>query len=232
MYLLEGNIGVGKSTFLNILTQHCPEITVIQEPVDNWSLNADGQSLLANFYQDPARWAYTLETFTMLARVRDHTLHQRQNNPLYIMERSVYSGHYCFALNGKAHGSFTPIEWEVYSGWVNFLVLKQCKPPRGFIYLQAAPEVCATRMKVRDRRGEEAVSLEYMQQIHDLHEKFMISREGIDARLASVPVLTLDVTQDLTQDAGRAADYAAQVRAFILEHAVPAGAQPVFSQQL
>ena len=220
MYLLEGNIGVGKSTFLTILAQYCPEITVIQEPVDHWSGDAAGQSLLANFYQDPSRWTYTLETFTMLARVRDHILHQRQTNPLYIMERSVYSGHYCFAINGKARGAFTPIEWDIYSRWVDFLILKQCKPPRGFIYLQADPEVCAARVKVRERKGEESVPLEYMRQIHDLHEKFMISREGIDQRLAAVPVLTLDVSHDLTLDPERAADYAGRVRAFVLEHAV------------
>jgi len=33
MYIVEGNIGAGKSTFLKLLSQHVPQVTVVQEPV-------------------------------------------------------------------------------------------------------------------------------------------------------------------------------------------------------
>lgn len=33
IYSIEGNIGSGKSTFLNLLKTHIPEIQVIPEPV-------------------------------------------------------------------------------------------------------------------------------------------------------------------------------------------------------
>jgi deoxyadenosine/deoxycytidine kinase len=98
---------------------------------------------------------------------------------------------------------------------MEFMVLDTCKPPRGFIYLQASPESCFARLRERARAGEEAVTLEYMQQLHDWHEKFMITREGIDPRVAQVPVLVLDATVDLRNNTAVAASYIAQVKAFM-----------------
>ncbi len=215
MFILEGNTGVGKSTFLKLLQEHAPEISVIQESVDSWAFQMHGQSLLGNFYENPKRWAYTMETMTMMTRVREHTYHQVHAQPASLMERSVYSGHYCFAKNGHVEGFFTGLEWEVYLKWMEFMVLDTCKPPRGFIYLQASPESCFARLRERARVGEEAVTLEYMEQLHDWHEKFMITREGIDPRVAQVPVLVLDATVDLRRNTAVAASYVAQVKAFM-----------------
>ena len=71
MYILEGNIGAGKSTFLRLLSEHMPAIGISLEPVHNWQKEVYGQSLLANFYQEPRRWAYTFETMTMICRIQD-----------------------------------------------------------------------------------------------------------------------------------------------------------------
>ncbi|MCK4518021.1 deoxynucleoside kinase, partial [Candidatus Babeliales bacterium] len=124
MYILEGNIGVGKSTFLELVKQQTPEVNNLQiqiltEPVDDWSKQSYGQSLLANFYQDASRWAYTMETLTMFCRVRDYVNEQENNDPNRIIERSVYSGHYCFAQNHYQSGYLTELEWKIYSQWVD-----------------------------------------------------------------------------------------------------------------
>ena len=55
MYIVEGNIGVGKSTFLQLIHHLDPTIAIIPEPKENWAQRVYGQSLLANFYQDPQR---------------------------------------------------------------------------------------------------------------------------------------------------------------------------------
>ena len=36
MYFLEGNQGVGKSTFLKLLNKHLPQIEIQLEPLENW----------------------------------------------------------------------------------------------------------------------------------------------------------------------------------------------------
>ncbi len=72
MYIVEGNIGAGKSTFLKIIHEQIQHITVSFEPLHNWQSKVYGQSLLSNFYQDTKRWAFTMETFAMICRAREH----------------------------------------------------------------------------------------------------------------------------------------------------------------
>ena len=151
MYIVEGNIGAGKSTFLSLLNQACPPVTVIQEPIETWTGKDFGISLLEQFYKEPIRWTYTMETLAMIYRSREHLKIQNSNFPYKVMERSIYSGHYCFALNGYEHGFFNSVEWNIYHQWVEFFFTQQCKAPKGFIYLQTSPNTCLTRVKKRKR---------------------------------------------------------------------------------
>ncbi|MFA5307224.1 MAG: deoxynucleoside kinase [Candidatus Babeliales bacterium] len=216
MYLLEGNIGVGKSTFLRLIQKQCPEILVIQEPQESWSSQAYGQSLLENFYKDAQRWAYTIETLALVTRVKHHMATQALKLPFSLMERSVYSGHYCFARNGYTSGFLSPLEWDVYSRMVDVLVHQHCKPPHGFIYLQAQPEICFERIQRRQRHGESHITLEYLKQIHNFHEKLLIEKQGIAANLRQIPVLVLDVQFDLATQPERFTAYIQQVKDFMV----------------
>lgn len=217
MYILEGNIGVGKSTFLKLIAKLCPEIDVIQEPKEAWSGATHGKSLLSNFYNDPSRWAYTMETLTMKSRVNDHLREQANNNPNRIMERSVYSGHYCFAKNGADQGFLSELEWKLYSQWVDFLVKGQCKIPRGFVYLKAEPDICLTRIYKRNRLGEENIPLNYLQQIHNLHDKFLLEKEDLFEELKSVPVLIIDCNSEFANNENLMNEHVARVRSFLKE---------------
>ena len=127
MYILEGNIGAGKSTFLKMLANALPSISISLEPINNWQKQVYGQSLLTNFYQSPQRWAYTLETFAMMSRVQEH-IQEQKNNGCIIFERSVYSGHYCFAQNSYENGFMTELEWELYNHWFHFFCLLYTSP--------------------------------------------------------------------------------------------------------
>jgi deoxyadenosine/deoxycytidine kinase len=215
MFLLEGNIGVGKSTFLKLLQTHCPGIEVVQEPKDNWTADNHGQSLLGEFYKNPQRWAYTIETLAMVTRVQYHLAQQVEKNPFRVMERSVYSGHYCFAFNDYASGYLTDLEWDIYLRWVDFLVHRQCNPPRGFIYLRADHDVCYSRMRKRNRKAEEGMTQEYMAQIHEWHERFLIKKENIADYIKQVPVLILDANQNLLSDEEMLQNYIQQVVDFM-----------------
>ncbi len=214
MYIVEGNIGAGKSTFLAQLEKHTTSLSVIQEPVETWSKNCSGASLLENFYQDQKRWTYTLETLTMIYRSQEHIRVQNLTLQLKIMERSIYSGHYCFALNGRDHGNFNDIEWNLYNQWVEFLFTQKCNPPRGFIYLQATPETCYDRIQKRNRSGEEGLSLDYLQQINEKHETFLVKKRGLFNNLEKTPVLVLDANQNFEKDPFVFQNYLDQINSF------------------
>lgn len=199
MYILEGNIGAGKSTFLQLIEKELPSFGVSLEPLHNWQKNVYGQSLLANFYQDPKRWAYSFETFAMICRVREH-VREQEMNVTRIVERSIYSGHYCFVHTGYQNGFMSDLEWSLYQEWFNYLIPSRCRPPQGFIYLRAAPEIAYRRIKKRNRLAEKAITFAYLKQIHEQHERFLIEKKDILPELQTVPVLVLDCDQDFEKN--------------------------------
>lgn len=199
MYILEGNIGAGKSTLLKLIKENLPHIPVAFEPVDDWQKQIYGQSLLTNFYQNSKRWAYTFETFTMMNRAKEHMAMHTQS-PIQIVERSVYSGYYCFARNSYEQGFMSPLEWELYLQWYNWLVAEKCETPKGFLYLRVDPTISYERIRKRNRYAEKTVPLGYLKQIHTKHEDFLITQTTIAPELKSVPVLVLDCNEDFATD--------------------------------
>lgn len=193
---LEGNIGVGKSCFLRLVQHYLPALEVAFEASDEWMKGESGKTLLDNFYKDPKSWAYTLEVVAMVARVKLHLQDQDDINSCKIVERSIYSGHYCFAKNGFEQGFMLPAEWHAYSAWVNFLLHDRCRPPEAFVYLRAEPQVCFQRVLKRNRSSETDLTLAYLEQIHRKHDTFLLDKDGVSEELKRVPVLTLDCAQD------------------------------------
>lgn len=199
MYILEGNIGSGKSTLLEMIGRYAPEIMVVLEPVAEWKKTVYGQSLLENFYTDSRRWAYTFETFTLLNRVKEYVNEKNKKSDIKIIERSVYSGLYCFAKNSYEQGFMTKLEMHAYEQWFNFLIGDD-QIPNGFIYFRARPEVSYDRIKKRNRSAETSISFEYIQQIHDKHEHFLVDKKNVLPQLTNVPVLILDGNSEFETD--------------------------------
>jgi deoxyadenosine/deoxycytidine kinase len=194
MIIVEGNIGAGKSTFLKNLAQCSDYFDIAQEPVDSWHKKEDGSNLLENFYKNPHRWAYTLETFAMAARLQEHIKHAKNKKPI-IIERSIYSGHYCFAKNDYLAGYMTEIEWELYQQWFNTVIASFAAPPKGFIYLKVSPEVALARIQKRNRVGEENITLDYLKEIEKRHEEFLVKKDNILPNISDLPVKIFHVDQ-------------------------------------
>ena len=231
MFIVEGNIGAGKSTFLKIMQQLLPHITTALEPIALWDTPDQGNSLLERFIQDPHRWAYTMETFTMMCRVREHLHYQKQialpGAPDLLVERSIYSGHYVFSLNGYRQGFMTEQEWQMYLIYFNYLIPSWCKAPRGFIYLRTDPEIAYQRIQKRSRNSETGISLEYLQQVHEQHEQFLIRKENILENLQQVPVLVLECDQEFEENSGMAQEHSRKLLEFMnqqLQHTYTTGA--------
>jgi len=55
---IEGNIGTGKSTLLNLLEDKFKNIVFVKEPVDEWIKlkNNNNENILELFYTDKKRW--------------------------------------------------------------------------------------------------------------------------------------------------------------------------------
>ncbi len=216
MYIVEGNIGAGKSTFLKLIDQHMSNVSVALEPLNNWQSQIYGQSLLTNFYQEPKRWAYTLETLTLMCRIKEHLNEQMLQKPLRIVERSIYSGNYCFAKNGYEHDFLTQLEWQMYCQWFSFLTTK-CTKPKGFIYLQTSPDVAFRRIKKRNRLSEKKLTLAYLRQIGQKHQAFLQEKKDICDTLKDVPVLTLLCDEEFETNNTQLQQHIGQLEQFFKE---------------
>lgn len=71
IHSIEGNIGSGKSTFLQLLQSHVPQIQVIPEPVAEWQKISDKFNLLEEYYKKPDRWAFTFQINAVLSRMKE-----------------------------------------------------------------------------------------------------------------------------------------------------------------
>ena len=215
MYILEGNVGAGKSTLLQLIGKHLQHINVVTEPVDVWSKEGCGNSLLAHFYEDTTRWGYTMETYTLFIRVQEHMRVAGLQYPFKMMERSLYSGNYCFARNGYVTGAMSSIEWQVYTKWFDYLVTQRCPVPKGFIYLRVEPELCYARSQKRKRLGEEGIPLSYFKELHGMHDQFLMHKQGVDVQLHNVPVLILDGSQEFESNDVVLLDHIQKILAFV-----------------
>eukprot|EP00088_Acartia_fossae_P068143 TRINITY_DN8583_c0_g1_i1.p1 TRINITY_DN8583_c0_g1~~TRINITY_DN8583_c0_g1_i1.p1 ORF type:complete len:238 (+),score=40.26 TRINITY_DN8583_c0_g1_i1:41-754(+) len=185
--LVEGNIGAGKSLFLNKFLG-IPGFQVMQEPVDKWR-NLNGHNLLQLMYEDPARWSMAFQTYVQLTMLKQHLA---CDAPVKIMERSIHSARYCFINNLKNSGKMQSSELEVLDSWFQFLSTQFDLGVDFIVYLKTHPEIAYERLKLRNRGEENLISLNYLKDLHEMHEKWLTEESG---HPLPAPVLTVDANK-------------------------------------
>ncbi len=202
MFFLEGNVGTGKSTFLQKLKEL--GINVIFEPVDEWTSikNLNGKNLLEEFYNDQKRYAYTFQSIAFRTRVKN--IQNTDTNS--VVERSIFTDRNVFAKTCYENGMMNKIEWNDYTSWFDWLVETFGIKPKGYIYLRASPDISYDRIKKRNRSGEETIPFDYLKELHNKHEKWLMEEPN---------VLVLDVNDDFEKDNGKLNDMIEKVMNFI-----------------
>lgn len=199
-FIIEGNIGAGKSTFLSLIERELP-VQVVYEPLKKWQDVGAGDNLLEKFYADTPRWAYTFQSYAFITRIIEQ-MEKAKNNEhgTQVLERSVYSDRYCFAKNCFELGTMSALEWKLYQEWFEWLIVNYAPKPTGFIYLKTDPEVCYNRLSKRARGEEVGISLDYLKSLHKKHESWLLDKHEVASYLQDVPVLVLDCNKEFEGD--------------------------------
>ena len=191
-YFIEGNIGTGKSTFINELKK--VGVNIVQEPVDEWvkmkNHGTTGKNLLEEFYGDQTRYAYTFQSVAFRTRVKN-LVSWCSPGDVTLIERSVFTDKNVFAKTCYENGKMNDIEWEDYCKWFDWLTDVFEVRPQGYIYLRCSPEISHDRIKKRNRSGEADIPLEYLQTLHDKHDVWLLNEPN---------VILLDVNEDFEND--------------------------------
>lgn len=174
---VEAAIGTGKSTLLKILKRCKPDWVVVPEPVEMWqNVGPEGSNLLDAFYKDPARYAFSFQTYCVLTRIEVVTKALKacagKRTPVVILERSWFSDRHTFGEMLHASGNMSAMEWALYTEWYAFAV-RNAPDIHGHIYLECDPATCMSRLRKRSRSEEVGVTDTYQQNLIAQHERWL-----------------------------------------------------------
>ncbi|KAL8162430.1 hypothetical protein V2J09_013919 [Rumex salicifolius] len=181
---VEGNISVGKTTFLQRIANETLElrdlVEVVPEPIDKWqNVGREHFNILDAFYAEPERYAYTFQNYVFVTRVMQERESSGGIKPLRLMERSVFTDRMVFVRAVHEAKWMNEMEISIYDSWFDPVV--SSLPgliPDGFIYLRASPDTCHQRMMIRKREEEGGVSLDYLRDLHEKHESWLLPSES------------------------------------------------------
>jgi deoxyadenosine/deoxycytidine kinase len=173
---IEGNIGAGKSTFMDRFKEEVDargrshEFVFLKEPVDEWAkvVDKEGKTILQNMYEDPAKYcfAFQIMVFTSIQKLLEE--HTNRDVKWIVCERSLISSRHVFAKMLHEDGAMNDIEYSVYDGlcegspWIR-------RMPEFVIHLEADANTCFERVKIRNRTGEENITLEYLKRCEEYY---------------------------------------------------------------
>ena len=154
---IDGNIGSYKTSILNYFHKNYKR-AIDLEPVDNWT------DYLENLYNTPNS-SYDFQIKVWI----DRCWIQEKTATAVLMERSPNFIKNVFVRKAYEDKTISEKEYE------NIISLHKTTDelwkPNGYIYLRSDPDKCLQRINKRGRLAEKNITLEYIQQLHELHEK-------------------------------------------------------------
>ena len=172
---IAGNIGVGKSTLVKLLTKRLNWEPVYEAVTEN--------PYLADFYMDMARWSFQSQLFFLSRRLKQHyaLLQNKQN---IIQDRSVYEDAEIFAKNLYVKGYMSQRDWDCYYDLYETMC-NMLQPPQLMIYLKASLPTLRQRIALRGRAYEQQIEDDYLAQLNELYDDWA-------ERFVLCPILIID----------------------------------------
>jgi deoxyadenosine/deoxycytidine kinase len=162
--VVDGPIGVGKTSLANILASEFQARTVFERVEDN--------PFLPKFYEDRKTYAFQNQMFFLLSRYQQ----QRDLSQQDLFTRNVVSD-YLFAKDRIfASLVLSGEELNLYQQVYQLLDPRVPKPDLA-IYLQARPEVLYKRIKKRDKSYERSITLDYLKEVAQAYSQFFFHYE-------------------------------------------------------
>jgi len=192
---IEGNIGVGKSTFIEkILINNFEDCEKVSEPVELWKTFTDenNKNILQMFYEDKKRWSYSFQNIACITRMMKIEEIVRNSNKKYIfLDRSLGTDSNVFEKMLYNDGDISLIEHKMYELWCSFY--KNYVRDNNkiiYIYLKSDSKVCLERIKKRNRIEESSITIDYLNKLNDYHDEWLLKDDNRNN------VIILDCNED------------------------------------
>lgn len=157
-----GNIGVGKSTLVELLAERM-----------DWTPFFEPQSqnpYLADFYRDMQEWSFQSQIFFLSRRLRTHRDISNHPGPA-VQDRSVYEDAEIFAQNLFLERNMSERDYQTYRDLYEVLT-RFLPPPDLVVYLRASVDTLVERISMRGRDYEKGIQPEYLGRLNELYEEW------------------------------------------------------------
>lgn len=173
--VFDGNIGCGKSKLINtIISNKSIDLPISNEPLHDW------EKWLELFYSDMKKNAFGFQMRVLKSHLDKKPIQQG------LFERSPLSCQKVFGMLLYEDNMMSELEWNLTNefnedyGWLPDIV----------VYLKCPPTICHERICNRNRHGEETISIDYLQKVHEKYEKLYNSDVT-----KKIKVITIDASQ-------------------------------------
>lgn len=172
---IEGNIGAGKTTLCNRIAADYNCQLVLEEFADN--------PFLPYFYDNPERYAFTVELFFMTERHKQLQETLKQGN---LFSNLIVADYIFLKTSLFAKNNLNTDEFRLFQRL--FSVLNASFPkPDILVFLHRPVEKLLMNIKKRGREYEQDISAEYLLQIQNTYFEYFRSENQL-------PILIIDVT--------------------------------------
>jgi deoxyadenosine/deoxycytidine kinase len=162
--VVEGPIGVGKTSLAKILAAEFQARSVFERVEDN--------PFLPKFYENRRRHAFQNQIFFLLSRYQ-----QQRDLSQHDLQGQSTVADYLFAKDQIFAGITLSSEELALYQQIYQLLNPRIPKPDLVVYLQARPEVLYKRIKKRHKRYEKNLSLEYLKEVALAYSDFFFHYE-------------------------------------------------------
>lgn len=158
---IEGNIGAGKTTLANLLSQRLNARLILEEFAEN--------PFLPKFYENPAQYAFPLELFFMAERYKQLKEMVHTKDMFQTVTVSDYLFTKCLLF---AKVNLPEEEFRLYQKLFD-IIHQQLVFPDILIYLHAPVSKLQQNIKKRNRSFEQSIPDEYLFNIQETYTHYI-----------------------------------------------------------
>ncbi len=158
-----GNIGVGKSTLVEMLCARMGWEPFYEPVAEN--------PYLVDFYKDMDAWSFHSQVFFLTHRLRSH-YKLGQHPTSVVQDRSVYEDAEIFAQNLYLQGHINKRDYQTYRDLYE-TTMQFLPPPDLVIYLRASVPTLMSRISRRGRTYEQTITPDYLDGLNNLYETWI-----------------------------------------------------------
>ena len=163
MYIaIAGNIGSGKTSLTEILTEHYKATAYFED---------SNNPYIGDFYEDMNRWSFNLQVYFLGAKINQQVAMLETEGDI-IQDRTIYEDAHIFASNLHQMGLMSSRDFSTYMN-IFKMATNLVPAPDLLIYLRASVPTLISQIRKRGRDYEMSIDEGYLSRLNDKYNDWV-----------------------------------------------------------